>query len=193
MLAHYHAQVWNGSELARSFGISQTSVRRYLDILTDTLVIKQLQPWHENLSKRQVKAPKIYLDDAGLLHNLLGIETLQNLTMHPKVGASWEGFIIQIIIRQLNARPEQCYFWASYSGAEIDLLIVRGQEKWAFEIKRTTTPKTTKSMHESIQSLGLDRLYLIHAGEKDFMLAENIQALSLSGSFKHFLNFQPSP
>ena len=126
MLAHYHAQIWNGAELARAFGMSVATVRRYLDTLTAALVLRQLPPWFENLGKRQVKAPKIYVADSGLLHTLLGVETGEDLERHPKVGASWEGFALGEVITRLGARPEQCFFWATHTGAELDLLVVQG-------------------------------------------------------------------
>ena len=156
MLAHYHAQVWHGAELARAFGVSQATIRRYLDVLTGALVIRQLPPWHENMSKRQVKSPKVYLSDSGLLHSLLDIQNRKDLEEHPKVGASWEGFIIREVIRRLGAKQEECYFWGTYSGAELDLLIVRGRHRYGFEIKRTTAPRTTRSLH-AVQDLASHR------------------------------------
>ncbi|MDP2810298.1 MAG: ATP-binding protein [Rhodocyclaceae bacterium] len=180
MLAHYHGQTWNGAELARSFGVAHTTVRHYLDILTGALVIRQLQPWHENMSKRQVKAPKIYLSDTGLLHSLLGIAQQEDLEGHPKVGASWEGFVLKEIIRRYEARPEECFFWATHSGAELDLLLIRGQERLGFEIKRTSAPRLTPSMRSSLETLRLDRLTVIHAGEHSFPMTERVDALPLS-------------
>jgi hypothetical protein len=179
MLAHYHGQLWNGNELGRAFGVSHTTVRNYLDVLSGALVVRQLQPWHENLAKRQVKAPKIYLADSGLLHSLLGIGTQEDLEGHPKVGASWEGFVIQELIQRLDAQPEECFFWATHSGAELDLLLVRGREKLGFEVKRTTAPRLTPSMRSAIESLKLDRLVVIHAGEHTFPLGDRIDAFPL--------------
>ncbi|WP_295888198.1 ATP-binding protein [uncultured Thiohalocapsa sp.] len=179
MLAHYHAQVWNGSELARAFGVAHTTVRGYLDLLDAALVLRQLQPWHENLGKRQVKSPKIYIADSGLLHSLLGIETTEGLESHPKVGASWEGFVIEQILSRLRLRWDQCWFWATHAGAELDLLVITEHGRRGFEIKRTTAPKITPSMRHAIADLGLDRLDVIHAGEHSFPLAERIQALSM--------------
>ena len=126
MLAHYHGQVWNGSELARAFGVSHHTVRRYLDVLAATFMVRVLRPWNANLSKRQVKAPKIYIRDSGLLHRLLHVETRTELAGHPKIGASWEGFLLENIVRVLDAEPSQCYFWAAHTGAEIDLVVQRG-------------------------------------------------------------------
>lgn len=178
MLAHYHGQLWNGAELARAFGVAATTVRRYLDLLTGALVVRQLAPWHENLSKRQVRSPKVYVADTGLLHTLLGIETRESLERHPKVGASWESFVLREVVLRLGARPEECFFWATHAGAELDLLVVRGQRRLGFEIKRTTAPSVTRSMHSARESLRLDRLDLIHAGEHTFPLAPNIRAVA---------------
>lgn len=179
MLAHYHAQIWNGSELARAFGVADSTIRRYLDLLTGALVIRQLQPWHENTGKRQVKSPKIYLADTGLLHTLLGIETREDLESHPKVGASWEGFVVQELVRRLGAEPDECFFWATHAGAELDLLVVRGRKRYGFEIKRTTTPSVTRSMRSARGTLGLDKIDLVHAGEHTFPLAEGFRAVAL--------------
>jgi predicted AAA+ superfamily ATPase len=137
MLAHYHGQTWNASEFARSFGVADTTVRGYLDLLTSALVVRQLPPWHENISKRQVKAPKVYIADSGVLHSLLDLTTLDDLNGHPKVGASWEGFVLKEVIRRLGARREECYFWATHGGAELDLLVVRGKKRWGFEFIRS--------------------------------------------------------
>lgn len=178
MLAHYHGQLWNGAELARAFGVAATTVRRYLDLLTGALVVRQLAPWHENLSKRQVRSPKVYVADTGLLHTLLGIETRESLERHPKVGASWESFVLREAVLRVGARPEECFFWATHAGAELDLLVVRGQRRLGFEIKRTTAPSVTRSMHAARESLRLDRLDLIHAGEHTFPLAPNIRAVA---------------
>nr|XP_061797963.1 uncharacterized protein Mb2031c-like [Nerophis lumbriciformis] len=177
MIAHYHAQSWNGAELARAFGISQSSVRRYLDLLTDSLVLRQLQPWHENLSKRQVKAPKVYVDDCGLLHTLLGIESREALRRHPKVGASWEGFLIGQILELLRARPRESYFWGTHNGAELDLLVIHGERRLGFEIKRTAAPKITTSMRSALADLGLDQLNVIHAGKDPFKMSDKIRAI----------------
>jgi predicted AAA+ superfamily ATPase len=179
MLAHYHAQTWNSSELARSFGVADTTVRNYLDQLTSALVVRQLQPWHENISKRQVKSPKVYIADSGILHTLLNLPEKADLEAHPKCGASWEGFAIDQIIRHLGARPEECHFWATHAGAELDLLVVRGRYRYGFEIKRTTAPKTTPSMRHALEDLKLTNLDVIHAGDHTFPLAEKIRAVPL--------------
>ncbi len=178
MLAHYHGQVWNASELARAFAVAHTTVQRYLDILTATFMVRQLQSWHENLGKRQVKAPKIYLRDSGLLHTLLGLPDAKALETHPKVGASWEGFALEAVIGRLGARPEECFFWATYSGAEIDLLVVRGRHRIGVEFKRTTAPTVTRSMHVAADDLRLDRVSVVHAGRHSFEMASGIEAIA---------------
>jgi predicted AAA+ superfamily ATPase len=177
MIAHYHGQTWNGNELARAFGVSHTTVRKYLDLLSGALVVRQLLPWHENLGKRQVKAPKIYLSDSGILHSLLGIHSQDDLEHHPKSGASWEGFVIKEIIHQLGASQEECFFWATHSGAELDLLIIRGRKRLGFEVKRSTAPRLTPSMRSALETLSLDRLAVIHAGEHAFPMADKIDAV----------------
>lgn len=178
MVAHYHAQTWNGAEIARAFGVGESSVRRYLDLLTDALVLRQLPPWHANLSKRQVRAPKVYVGDSGLLHALLGIENGEDLAGHPKVGASWEGFLVKEIIERLNSRAEECFFWATHTGAELDLLIVSGRRRLGFEIKRTTAPRLTRSMASVLEDLDLERLDVVHAGEATFPLAQKVRAVA---------------
>jgi len=180
MLAHYHAQVWNASEIARSFGVAHTTVQRYLDVLTETFMIRQLQPWHENLGKRQVKAPRLFVRDSGVLHALLGATSVRELETHPKVGASWEGFGLESVIARLRAEPEECFFWATHSGAELDLLVVRGRRRLGFEFKRSTTPALTRSMHVASEDLRLTKLWVVHAGERAFDLAPRIRALPLA-------------
>lgn len=178
MLAHYHGQIWNGAELARAFGVSATTVRRYLDLLTGVLVVRQLPPWHENVGKRQVRSPKVYLADTGLLHTLLGISSREDLEGHPKVGASWEGMVLHEVTTWLGAREEECYFWATYGGAELDLLVIRGRRRLGIEVKRTTAPTTTRSLHAAQQTLGLDELLVIHAGDHSFPMAEGTRAVA---------------
>ena len=185
MLAHYHGQIWNASEFARSFGVADTTVRHYLDRLTDTLVVRQLQPWHENISKRQVKSPKVYICDSGLTHALLNLATQEEIESHPKSGATWEGFVIEQLIRRLRAHDSECFHWRTHAGAELDFLYVTGGRKVGYEIKRTVSPKTTKSMHIALEDLGLARLYVIHAGEHSFPLAEKIDALSINDLARH--------
>jgi len=178
MLAHYHGQIWNSSEFGRSFGVADTTVRNYLDLMTSALVTLQLQPWHENISKRQVKAPKIYITDSGILHTLLNLRSMMDLEGHPKVGASWEGFLLQQVIRRLQAFPEECYFWATHGGAELDLFVLRGRRRYGFEFKRTTSPRVTPSMRSALSDLKLNRLDVIHAGDNTFPLSEKIRAVS---------------
>ena len=177
MLAHYHGQVWNASEFARSFGVADTTVRGYLDRLTSALVVRQLAPWHENIAKRQVRSPKIYVSDSGLLHTLLNLRTTADLEAHPKVGASWEGFVIDQLIRRLGVEASECFFWATHAGAELDLLVVRGKKRLGFEIKRTAAPAMTRSAHVAIEDLKLQRLDVIHAGEHSFPLAKRARAV----------------
>jgi predicted AAA+ superfamily ATPase len=179
MLAHYHGQVWSSSELARSFGVSDVTVRRYLDLLTATFVMRQLRPWSENVGKRQVRSPKVYLTDSGLLHSLLGVQSMMDLERHPKVGASWEGFAIRSVVERLGARWDESYFWATHAGAELDLLVVRGRTRLGFEIKRTTAPAVTRSMHVALADLKLRRLDVVHAGAHTFPLAPRVRAVAL--------------
>jgi predicted AAA+ superfamily ATPase len=178
MLAHYHGQIWNASELGRAFGVSHHAVRRYLDALEATFVVRVLSPWHENLSKRQVKSPKVYVADSGILHALLGLERPEALESHPKVGASWEGFLLGQVVAQLGAVSGECHFWASHSGAELDLLIVRGARRIGFEFKRTTAPALTRSMFTALEDLRLTELNLIHAGTETFSLGKGVRAVA---------------
>ncbi len=180
MLAHVHGQILNWSELGRSMAVTDATVRHYVDVLASTFMVRVLPPWHENLAKRQVKAPKIYIRDSGILHALLDIETMHALEQHPKIGASWEGFCVESLITQLGARPEQCYFWATHAGAELDLLVVAKGRRKGFEIKRTVSPQVTPSMRAALRDLKLDSLDVIHAGQDTFPLARKIRAVSLS-------------
>ena len=185
MLAHYHGQIWNGSELGRAFGVGDTTVRRYLDHLAAAFMVRTLPPWHENLGKRQVKAPKVYLTDTGLLHCLLDIRDGDQLESHPKVGASWEGFGLSEVIRRLGAESDECYFWATHSGAELDLLVVRGKQRLGFEFKRTDSPRLTPSMRHAIEDLKLDRLWLLYAGAERFPLSKQVEAIGLAELLRH--------
>lgn len=180
MLAHYHAQIWNGAELARAFGVSHHAVRRYLDALEATFMVRSLKPWRANLRKRQVKTPKIYIRDSGLLHRLLNITTFAELERHPKIGASWEGFIVENLIGVLGIDSRQCYFWATHTGAEVDLVVQTGTKLRGFEIKRTSAPRLTRSMHAALDDLSLDRIDVIHAGEATFPLAKRVRAVACS-------------
>jgi len=180
MIAHYHAQTWNGSELARAFGVAHTTVQRYLDLLTETYMVRQLPPWHENLAKRQVRSPKVYLRDTGLLHTLLGVPTERDLEAHPKVGASWEGLALDVVLDQLGARPGEAYFWGTHAGAELDLFVVRGRTRIGFEFKRTSAPTITASMRTALADLKLQRLDVIHGGQETFALSDRIRAVPLT-------------
>ena len=184
MLAHYHGQVWNASEFAGSFGVSSVTVRRYLDLLSATFTVRQLLPWSENLGKRQVRSPKVYLADSGLLHTLLGIRERRDLERHPKLGASWEGFGVEAVRRRLGAERGECYFWATHGGAELDLLVVRGRKRWGFEFKRTSAPAVTRSMRVALHDLRLERLAVVHAGPHSFALAPRIRAVALRRLFE---------
>ena len=179
MLAHLHGQIMNWSELGRSMGVTDHTVRTYLDLLIGTFMVRQLQPWHENISKRQVKAPKVYVLDSGLLHALLDVGTVEQLAGHPKVGASWEGFCLEQVVRRLRARADQCYFWATHSGAELDLLIVAGGKRFGFEFKYSEAPTVTPSMRIALENLKLDTLDVIHAGSHTFPMGERIRGVAL--------------
>lgn len=179
MLAHVHGQVLNWSELGRSMAVTDVTVRHYVDVLANTFMLRVLPPWHENISKRQVKAPKVYLRDSGLLHALLDVPTLRHLFGHPKVGASWEGFVIEALITRLGVRPDQCYFWATHAGAELDFLVIAGARRLGFEIKRTVAPHATPSMRAALRDLSLDSLSVIHAGADSFPVADGIRAIGL--------------
>jgi predicted AAA+ superfamily ATPase len=179
MLAHSHGQLWNASEIGRSMGLADTTVRNYLDKMSDAFVMRQLQPWHENLGKRQVRAPKIYMRDAGLLHALLDIRTFRQLDSHPKSGASWEGFVIDQVIQALQVPAHECYFWRTHTGAELDLLVARGTSRIGFEVKRSTTPAITPSMRNALADLGLKELYVLHAGSATFPMSKQIRAVAL--------------
>jgi predicted AAA+ superfamily ATPase len=180
MLAHYHGEIWNAAELARAFGVSEKTVRSYLDTLCSTFMAKRLEPWYENVAKRQVKSPKIYLADSGILHSLLALESREDLLGHPKVGASWESFAIGEVVARLDARPEDCFFWKLHSGAELDLLIRRGNVRRGFELKLTSSPRVTPSMHSALENLGLEELVVIHAGTESYPLAPRIRAVALT-------------
>lgn len=180
MLAHYHGQILNTSEFSRSFGVADTTVRNYLDLMSSALVIRQLLPWRENIAKRQVKAPKVYIADSGILHALLNIKTIMDLEGHPKIGASWEGFLLSQVVRHLGVSAEDCFFWATHGGAELDLLIVRGQKRLGFEFKRTSAPKITSSMRSALTDLKLQSLDIIHAGDRTFQLEKRVRAVSFS-------------
>ena len=177
MLAHWHGQLWNGAEFGRAFGVSHTTVRRYLDLLTSVFAVRQLQPWFENISKRQVRSPKVYIADSGILHALLGLTDRTDVVSHPKVGASWEGFVIQQIVQLLRATPEQCFHWSTHTGAELDLLVLDGARRRGFEVKRSEAPRLTRSMRSALETLNLDRLDVVHAGTERYRLGPLVRAL----------------
>jgi predicted AAA+ superfamily ATPase len=180
MLAHYHGQTLNFSELGRSFGVADTTVRRYLDILSATFMVRLLPPWHENIAKRQVKAPKLYLRDSGLFHFLMGTADLAALRTHPKLGASWEGFALETVIRRQRVAAEEVYFWAAHGGGEVDLLLLGDQGRLGFEVKYTDRPRVTRSMHTAMEVLQLDKLTVVYPGEREFPLTERIRAVGLN-------------
>jgi uncharacterized protein len=180
MLVHYHGNLFNASELAKSLAVSDHTVRKYLDILAGTFMIRVLTPWFENLGKRQVKSPKIYFRDSGILHALVGLRTAKDLHTYPQLGSYWEGFALEEVIRQMGASPEQCYFWRTQAGAELDLLILQDGKRFGFEFKYTDRPKTTRSMHVARQDLKLDHLTVIFPGDQSFPLQEGITACGLS-------------
>jgi hypothetical protein len=177
MLAHCHAQIWTAADPARSLGVSEPTVRRYLDTLTQTLMVRQLPPWHENLAKRQVKSPKVFFRDSGLLHALMDVTTLAQLLAHPRCGASWEGFALEQVLRL--AKPDEAYFWATHQGAELDLLMLKGSQRVGVEFKRADVPRVTRSMQIAMQDLKIDALYVVYPGERRFNLAPGIEAVPL--------------
>lgn len=175
MVAHYHGQTWNGAEIARSLGVSEPTVRRYLDALTDALVIRQLRPWHANIGKRQVRSPKVYVRDTGLLHRLLGIDDQQSLLSHPKLGASWEGFVIEQFLARTGIRD--AWFWGTHGGAEVDLVFHHDGRWVAVEVKRTDAPHLTPSIRHAIDDLDLDRVIVAHAGRDRFPITPDVDAI----------------
>ncbi len=179
MLAHYHAGNMNYSEMGRSFGVADTTIRKYLDILTETFMIRQLGPWHENIKKRQVKSPKIYFRDSGIYHTLLNIKTQRELLSHPKLGASWEGFALEQVLQYFELDGNQVFFWSVHGQGEIDLLFTKGAKRYGIEFKFAGAPSASKSMNLAKEQLGLDRVFCIHSGEKSFPLAEGIEAWPL--------------
>ena len=186
MLAHYHANLFKAAELGRSFGSSDVTMRKYLDLLTGTFMIRQLQPWHENISKRQVKSPKIFFRDSGIFHSLMMIQTAAELQMHPKLGASWEGFALEEIIKAHRAQPENCYFWSTHSEAKIDLLIYERGGLQGFEVKYSDAPKLTKSMQIALQDLKLEQIKVIYPGNIDYQLSEKISVKGLQNYLQTF-------
>lgn len=189
MVAHYHGQLWKGADFARSLGTSEPTVRNYLDILTETFVVRQLPPWFENLAKRQVKAPKTFIRDSGIAHALLLIDSPGALQGHPKLGASWEGFAIEQLLMVSDER--QAFFWATHAGAELDLLLFHKGYRLGFEFKYSDRPSTTKSMRIAMEDLALDRLYVVHPGDACFPLDTGIEAVSLRAAVAQVDTMRP--
>ena len=178
MVAHYHGRTWNAAEPARALGVNPSTSRRYLDLLTDALMVRQLQPWHANVGKRQVKSPRLYVRDSGLLHQLLGLGSEKALLGHPQAGASWEGFVIEQV---LAAEPhDDAWFWATHQGAEIDLILRRGERLVGVECKRADAPRLTPSIRVAIEDLGLERVAVVYPGAKRFSLADRVEAVPLA-------------
>jgi hypothetical protein len=180
MITHYHGQLVNYSELGRSFGVADTTVRRYLDVLSATFMVRQLPPWFENIKKRQVKRPKLYLRDSGIFHNLLGVADRAALQRHPKLGASWEGFAIEEILRLHHVEEGEAYFWNTHGKAGLDLLLIKDGRRSGFEVKYTDTPKVTTSLRLARDDLALDELTVVYPGDKAIPLTDDIRAVGLS-------------
>jgi uncharacterized protein len=180
MVAHYHGQAWNASEIAGSLGVNYKTAQRYLDILTGSFMIRSLASWTENLGKRVRKAPKLYFRDSGVFHALQGIRSMPELQSHPKLGASWEGLALEHVLRVLRVEPGEAFHWATHGGAELDLMLVRGGRRWGFEFKYADAPRTTKSIRAALDDLALERLFVIYPGEKDYPLDDRIQVLALA-------------
>jgi predicted AAA+ superfamily ATPase len=177
MVAHYHGQIWKATDPARALDVSEPTTRRYLDLLTDGYMVRQLQPFHANLCKRQVKAPKVYVRDSGLLHQLLGVSSMEALLAHPKAGASWEGFVVEQV---LATEPhDEAWFWATHQGAEIDLVLRRGETLLGVECKRTDAPRLTPSIRIALEDLGLDRVAVVYPGDRRFPLGDRVEAVPL--------------
>jgi predicted AAA+ superfamily ATPase len=195
MVAHSHGSIWSSADPARSLGIGESTVRRYLDLFANLLIVRQLQPWHENLTKRQVKAPKVYVRDSGLLHALLGIRTEKDLLAHPKSGASWEGYAVEEVLNALE--PDQAYFWATHQGAELDLLLFEGGRRLGIEIKRADAPTITPSMRMALSDLGLDQLTVLYPGSRVYDLDRRIRVVPLDhladGKLKEMLRARRRP
>lgn len=178
MTAHYHGQVWNSAELARSMDVAPRTCRHYLDILNGAYMVRVLQPWYENLKKRQVKAPKVYLRDSGLLHFLLGINSMDSLRSHPRYGASWEGFALEQVLRLFGERDS--YFWSTQRGAELDLLLIRNTNRYGFEFKCTDAPSMTRAMHVALSDLKLEKIYVVYPGAERYPLHAKVEAMPLA-------------
>jgi len=178
MVAHYHGQVWNAAEFARALGTAENTARRYLDILSGAYMVRVLPPWFENMKKRQVKAPKVYIRDSGMLHHLLQVPTLSDLQGHPKIGASWEGFAMEQIIHSLGTRD--AYFWATHAGAELDLMVMAAGKRYGFEFKYSDAPERHRSMNIAIRDIGLEHLWIIYPGDQKYALDARITTIPLT-------------
>ncbi|MSU77519.1 MAG: ATP-binding protein [Gemmataceae bacterium] len=187
MIAHYHAQIWNGAELARALGTSEHSVRNYLDLLTGTFLLRQLPPWFENLGKRQNKAPKVYVRDSGLLHALLSLQSQTDLDGHPKYGASWEGFALEQVLSVTGAA--QAFCWGTHAGAELDLLLFIRGKRYGIEFKTTAAPEMTKSLHIALADLKLDQAWIVYPGAESYRIHERVEAISLQAIVKSLTRF----
>jgi predicted AAA+ superfamily ATPase len=179
MLAHYHANVWNAADLARSMGVKEDTARRHLDILTGAFLIRQLPPWFENVGKRLVKVPKVFIRDSGILHSLLGLGDISHVQSHPKLGFSWEGFALEQVIG-LTGAERDAYFYKTHGGAELDCLILRKSKRYGFEFKYEASPATTKSMHIVMQDLGLERLFIVYPGSKQYPAGKKMDVVPLT-------------
>jgi predicted AAA+ superfamily ATPase len=189
MVAHYHGQLLNSSEIARSLGINELTVKRYLDVLSGVFMVRQLQPWHVNIKKRQVKAPKIYIRDTGILHSLLGIRSMDDLLANPKYGASWEGYILEQIINFVE--PDEVYFWATHNGAEIDLVFLKGSRLYGVECKRADAPAMTPSMKIALKDLKLARIAVIYPGKQRYLLHKQIEVVPFEAVVDGFTGIFP--
>lgn len=178
MVAHYHGQVWNAAEPARSLGVSEPTVRRYLDLLSGLFMVRQLQPWHENLAKRQVKSPKVYVRDSGVFHQLMGIRSASDLLQHPKCGASWEGFVLEQVLAVAGTRD--AYFWATHQGAELDLLLLKDGRRYGVEIKRQDAARMTPSIRTALEDLKLEHVTVVYPGPHPYAIADKVSAVPLS-------------
>lgn len=176
--AHYHGQIWHHAEISRSLNINDKTIKSYLDLLTDTFMVRQLLPWYENVGKRVVKAPKFYIRDSGILHTVLNLRNLEDVQKNPKLGAGWEGFALEQVI-QLSQQGKHAFFWATHGGAEIDLIINHRGKLWGFEFKYADAPSSTKSMHIALNDLSLEKIFVIYPGKERYSLSEKIEVLPL--------------
>ena len=192
MVAHWHGNILNASELARSLDVSSPTIKRYLDILDGTFITRTLQPWYENMRKRQVRSPRVLFRDSGILHALLGLSDETGLLAHPKLGASWEGFALEQVIRMHRADAAECFFWVTHGHAELDLMIVQGTRRSAFEFKYTSTPRVTRSMHSALEDLKLDRITIVNPGDGDYPLTENVRVAGLRTPAREILDPAPT-